>query len=215
MTLEEKMKKGVLFLSILALAFSFGFGQQKKFQVSLFSGLSHVLEYGSEDEYVMGENDFPVTPAHTPLGFGADIAYFFTKNMAMALEARYILSSEVTLIDPSDQDTVEVNTSNHIAATLNFIYHFLNGEISPYLVFSVGVDNLLAKDKIYTSEFGYEVEFLAPEKTIDPVVQAGGGILYFLTSTSGVKLDLRYSLVFDKPSNVSSLNLAVGFFLRF
>jgi outer membrane protein W len=215
MTLEKKMKKGVLFLSILALAFSFGFGQQKNFQVSLFCGLSHVLESGSEDEYVMGENDFPVTPVHTPLGFGADFAYSFTKNIAIALEARYILSSEVALIDPSDQDTVEVNTSSHIAATLNFIYHFLNSKISPYLVFGVGIDNLLAKDEIYTSEYGYEVEFLAPEKTIDPVIQAGGGILYFLSSTSGVKLDLRYSLVFDKPNNVSSLNLGVGFFLRF
>ena len=209
------MKKGVLFLSILAIAFSFVFGQQKKFQVSLFGGLSHVLEYGSEDKYVMGENDFPVTPAHTPLGFGADFAYSFTKNIAIALEARYILSSEVALIDPSDQDTVEINTSSHIAVTLNFIYHFLNSKISPYLVFGVGVDNLLAKDEIYTSEFGYEVEFLAPEKTIDPVVQGGGGILYFLSLASGVKLDLRYSLVFDKPNNVSSLNFVVGFFLRF
>ena len=209
------MKKGILFLVIFVLAFSFGFGQQKKFRVSLFGGLSHVLEYGSEEEYTMGENDFPVTPAHTPLSLGAALAYSFTKNMALRLEARYTRSSKVTLVDPSDQDTVEVNASSHIAATLNFMYHFLNNKITPYLVFGGGIDNLSAKDETYVSEYGYEVEFLAPEKTIDPVVQAGGGILYFLSSEAGVKLELRYSVVFDKPNNINSLNIDFGFFLRF
>ena len=93
-----------------------------------------MLEYGSEDEYVMGENDFPVTPAHTPLGFGADFAYSFTKNIAIALEARYILSSEVALIDPSDQDTVEINTSSHrrrntgFASFLSNTYRTINSD---------------------------------------------------------------------------------------
>lgn len=209
------MKKGILFLVIFALVFSFGFGRQKKFQVSLYGGLSQVLEYGSEEDYIMGENDFPVTPAHTPLGFGAALAYSLAKNMALQLEAKYTLSSKVTLVDPSDQDTVEVNASCHIAATLNLIYHFLNSKITPYLVFGVGIDNLLARDEVYISEYGYEVEFLAPEKTIDPVAQAGGGILYFLSTEAGVKLELRYGVIFDKPNHINSLNIDVGFFLRF
>jgi len=208
------MKKGILFVLIFFLVFSFGFGQQRKFQVSFFGRASYVLEYGSEDEYIMGENDFPVTPAHTPLGFGAALAYSFNKNIAIELEATYTLSSEVALIDPSDQDTLEVHTSSHMAATLNFIYHFLNSKVRPYLVFGVGIDSLLAKDETYTSDYGYEVEFLAPEKTIDPVAQAGGGISYFLSPQVGVKLDLRYSLIFDKPNNINNLNLAFGFFLR-
>ena len=209
------MKKGILFLVILALPLSFGFGREKKFQFSLYGGLSQVMEYGSEEDYTMGENDFPVTPAHTPLGFGAALAYSLAKNMALQLEARYTFSSRVTLVDPSDQDTVEVNTSSHLAATLNFIYHFLNSKITPYLVFGVGIDNLLAKDEVYTSEYGYEVEFLAPEKTIDPVVQAGGGVLYFFSSEAGVKLELRYGVIFDKPNRINTLNIDFGFFLRF
>lgn len=209
------MKKGALILLIFALTISFGFGQPRKFQLSLFGGFSHVLEYGSEDEYVMGENDFPVTPAHTPLNFGAALAYSFLKNIAIELEARYTLSSKVTLVDPSDQDTVEVNTSSHIAATLNFIYHFSKGKVRPCLVIGGGIDWLLAKDETYTSEYGYEVEFLAPEKTINPFIQGGGGIHYFLSPKAGVKLDLRYGLIFDEPNKVSSINLALGFFLRF
>jgi len=209
------MRKGVLFVFILILVFGFGFGQQKKLQISVFGGFSHVLEYGSEDEYVMGENDFPVTPAHMPLGFGAAFAYSFTKNMAFELEARYTLSTKVTLIDPSDEDTVEVNTSSHISGTLNFIYHFLKGKIRPYLIIGGGIDKLFAKDETYTSDYGYEVEFLAPEKTIDPVAQLGAGIHYLPSPNTGARLDLRYGLIFDKPNTVNSLNIAIGFFLRF
>ncbi len=209
------MKKSIPFLVIFAFVFSFGFGQQKKFQVSLYGGLSQVFKYGSEEEYIMGENDFPVTPAHTPLGLGAALAYSLAKKMALQLEARYTLSSKVTLVDPSDQDTVEVNTSSHLAATLNFIYHFSNGKMTPYLVFGVGIDSLLAKDEAYISEYGYEVELLVPEKAIDPVVQAGGGILYFLSPDAGVKLELHYGVIFEKPNSINSFNIDFGFFLRF
>lgn len=209
------MKKGFFFILIFTLALSFGFGQPKKFQISLFAGLSHVLEYGSEDEYVMGENDFPVNPSHTPLGFGTALAYSFTKNMAFELEARYTLSTKVTLVDPSDQDTVEVNTSSHISGTLNFIYHFLDGKIRPYLIIGGGIDKLFAKDETYTSDYGYEVEFLAPEKSIDPVAQLGAGIHYLPSLNTGARLDLRYGLIFDKPNTVNSLKIALGFFMRF
>jgi outer membrane protein W len=209
------MKKSLLFLFIFTLALSLGFGQAKKFQISLFGGLNQVLEYGSEDEYLMGENDFPVTPSHTPFSFGTAFAYSLTKNIALELEVRFALSSQVTLVDPSDQDTVEVNTSSHISGTLNFLYHFLNGRIRPYIVFGGGIDKILAKDETYTSDYGYEVKFIAPEKTIDPVAQAGGGIHYLLSQNAGARLDLRYELIFDEPNNINSLNLTLGFFLRF
>ena len=42
----------------------------EKYQVSLFVGMNHIPQYGSADDYVLGENDFPVTPAHTPPNFG-------------------------------------------------------------------------------------------------------------------------------------------------
>jgi len=209
------MKKGILFLLGFMLTFNFGYGQQKKFQISLLGMLSHILQYGSEDEYMRGENDFPVTPAHTVLGFGAELAYFFRENMAIEGEVRYILSSEVTLVDPSDQDSVKVDTPRRITATLNFIHHFFDGKIRPYLVIGGGIDILLAEDETYISEYGYEVDLLAPEKKVDPVAQAGGGILYFFNPRAGAKLDFRYSLIFDKPNHINNINLAFGFFLRF
>jgi len=212
---EDKIKKILFFVLILVYAASFSFGQKRKFQVSLFSGINHVFEGGSEDDYVAGENDFPVTPAHAPLSFGAAFAYFLTKNIGIELEGRYTLSSKVTLEDPSDQDTVEINTSKHYSITLNLIYQFLRGSIRPYLVVGGGIDEISAKDETYTSEYGYEIEFLAPEKKMDPLVKVGAGIHYFISPCLGARVDLRYVLIFDDPDNVNSLVFVAGAFFRF
>ncbi len=52
----------------------------QKFQFSLFGGVNHVFTYGSEDDYVFGENDFPVMPSHTPGSFGTSFGLYFTKT---------------------------------------------------------------------------------------------------------------------------------------
>ena len=48
----------ILFFSLVGLADS---AQAQKFQFSIFGGINHVFQYGSEENYVLGENDFPVT----------------------------------------------------------------------------------------------------------------------------------------------------------
>jgi len=209
------MKKALIIIFILAFVVNIGFSQEKKFQASIFGGINHVFEYGSEDDYEMGGNDFPVTPAHTSVSFGAAFAYFFTNNLSVELDGRYMLGSNVTLEDPSDQDTVEITTSKHYSLTLNFIYHFLSGKFRPYLVVGGGIDKLIVKDETYTSEYGYEIEFIAPEKTIDPLAQVGAGIQYFMSQNLGVRLDIRYVLIFDDPNNVSSIHFVGGALFRF
>lgn len=119
----------------------------------------------------------------------------------------------MTLEDPSDQDTVEFDTSNHYSVTINFLFHFLNGKFRPYIVAGSGVDKRLAKDETYTSEYGYEIDFFAPKNTSDSLAQAGAGICNYLAQDLGIRLDFRYVLTFDEPDNVSSLDIMFGLFL--
>ena len=205
----------ILFLGILSFLFFTKATHAQKFQVSVFGGLNHLFEYGSEDDYVLGENDFPVTPSHTSANFGVAFAYFFTDNLGLELDGRYTLSSKVTLLDPSDQDTVEIDTAKHYALTLNFIYRFLSDSFRPYIVAGGGIDKLLTKEETYTSEYGYEIVLEAPEKTVDLVVNVGAGIQYFIKPNLGAKFDFRYVLIFDDPNNLSSLNFAFGAFFIF
>ncbi len=189
-------------------------GEESRFQISILGGIDTVSKYGSEADYVLGQNDFPVTPAHKPASFGASIGYF-TGNIGIELDGRYYLSSKVILEDPSDQDTVEINTSKHYSLTLNLFYQLSSGNLRPYLVIGGGVDKFSAKDETYITEYGYEVEFLAPVKTTDSLAQVGGGIHYLLSSNAGVRLDVRYVLIFADPDNVSSVNIMAGAFIRF
>jgi outer membrane protein W len=187
----------------------------QKFQFSVFGGINHIFTYGSEQDYVVGENDFPVTPSHTPFNVGAAFSVFLTQNIGVELDGRYTLSSQVTLMDPSDNDTVAIDTSKHYAVTLNFVYRFLDGKIRPYFVLGGGVDKLLGEDRTYVTEYGWDVEFIAPEGTLDPVANLGGGVHYFVSSNLGIRIDLRYVLIFSEPDRLGSLNGVLGFSFLF
>lgn len=182
----------------------------QKYQVSLFVGMNHVFPYGSEDDYVLGENDFPVTPAHTPPNLGASFALYLKDNIALELDWRYTLSSKLILEDPSDQDEVEIDSSKRHTVTLNFVYRFLQGNIKPYIVVGGGLDKIMAKDQTYTTKYGFEVDFLAPDKTIDPLANIGAGVQFFVRPNIGIRLDLRYVMIFAEPDNLSGLNGFAG-----
>ena len=123
-TFIKKKSWAVLVFIVFALPLLAGTAHAQNFQFSLFGGINHVFEYGSEDDYILGGNDFPVTPSHSPLTLGASFGYFFTGNLGVELDWRYVMSSKVTLEDPSDQDTVEIDSSKHYSLTLNLIYQF-------------------------------------------------------------------------------------------
>lgn len=182
----------------------------QKYQMSLFVGMNHVFPYGSEDDYILGENDFPVTPAHTPPNLGASFAFYLKKNIALELDWRYTLSSTLTLVDPSDQDEVDIDSTKRHTITLNFIFRFLQGSVRPYIVLGGGLDKILAKDQTYTTKYGFEVDFLAPDKTIDPLANLGAGVQFFVSPNIGIRLDLRYVMIFAEPDNLSGLNGVAG-----
>ena len=188
---------------------------EKRLQVSILAGIDKVFGYGSKEDYSPGENDFPFMPSHSPTCLGISAAYNLTKQAVIELAGRYYFSSAVTLEDPSDEDTVKVNTAKHFSVTANFIYRLSGKTFSPYLVAGGGIDKLLSKDETYTSAYGYEIEFLAPEKKVDLVLNLGGGIQYSFSSQIGLVMDVRYGVIFDKPSNVKSLNLMAGVFIKF
>lgn len=211
-------RKGILFLVIFGMLGNFGFGQGLKNQMSIFGGLSRVLEYGSEEDYVMGKNDFPVTPSHTPPFFGLSLTRFFFNSLGFELDVRYHAGSKLTLEDPSDGDRVEMDSTQHLSLIGSIVYRIQGQRLHPFFLLGAGFDFLSgAKDQILTTEYGYEVAFAAPEKKSDFVINAGGGIQYFLGSRLGVRLDLRYVAILktDEHPTISSVDLVVGIVYQF
>lgn len=212
------MRKILIFILMMVYLTGFAAAEtagEKRLQLSILAGIHKVSGYGSEADYSAGENDFPVMPSHQPSCLGMSFAYSLTKKTVFELAGRYYFSSKVTLEDPSDQDTLEIYSAKHFSVTANFIYRLSVKAFSPFLAVGVGIDNMLVKDKTYTSEYGYEIELLAPEKKTDLMFNLGGGIQYSFSSGFGMVMDVRYVILFDKPSNVKSLNLMAGFFMKF
>jgi hypothetical protein len=211
------MKRVLYVLGSLLIISSPAWAQKNKVQISIFGGVNHHFSYGSYDDYVYGENDFPVMPSHTPPSFGIALAYYFNDYLSVEYDARLTNSFRVILLDPSDQDTLEIDTSRHVSMTLNFIMHVFSGNIRPYIFVGGGADKIIPKEKIYISERGYEIEVIAPleHELVDPLINIGGGFQYSFNSSIGIRLDLRYIVTFSDPDRIFNFAGVAGLYLRF
>jgi outer membrane protein W len=209
------MKRRRAFAGLMILAAGLSFGQTKRFQLSLFGGVNHVLAYGSDDDYVLGSNDFPVTPSHTPANFGTAFTYFLNGRLGIELRGEYALASSLSLTDPSDQDSVSIKSARHMAFSLNMILELSEGKIRPYLAVGGGADKLSSDSVTAVSKYGYEVTFAPPDKTLSFFANAGGGLRFPVFSTLGFDIDLRYRLLRGDPDRIHSLIAGLGCFWKF
>lgn len=193
-------------------------GQDQRIMFSFFGGLNKVMEYGSVDDYILGENDFPVTPSHTPACFGAAFGISLFGGLGLEVDGRYFSGSQVVLEDPSDGDRLTLDTTKHVSLTANLIFRMGSGRLQPYLLAGAGIDSLSgAEEQTLISENGYEITLIPPADTTDWIFNAGGGLTYWMTSRLGLRLDLRYVLIpgaEDLPS-VTSWNAVAGLAVRF
>lgn len=106
----------MILISVLAVA-SFS-TEERRFLGAFKVGLSHAFESGTVDqyEYVMGSNDFLVAPAHSSPWLSLAIRYACAGRLAVELEGAYFFAASVMLVDPSDQNSVNIQTAEHFLA---------------------------------------------------------------------------------------------------
>jgi hypothetical protein len=143
--------------------------------------------------------------------------YQFSGWLGLEVDGRYTLSSKVTLTDPSDGDTVSVDTLQHVGLTMNILLFLGHGSFRPYLALGAGGDVALgAKEQTLTTTLGYEVTFLPPEQKAEVVADAGLGFLFHMGPTLGLRADVRY-LILPKNSNhplINNVSAVGGLFVR-
>jgi len=190
--------------------------EERHLEISILGGVNRHFAYGTVSDYALGVNDFPVTPAHTPPALGLGAAYR-TGRWGFELDVRATLAAKVVLSDPSDGDTVEIETLPHVAAGLNIFFQPWTGGFRPYLLAGGGLDAVLARDRTYTSRYGYTISVPAPrgKDRYDPEAHAGGGLFIDLSRSLGFRIDARYVWVFDAPAPVRSVQALAGLVLRF
>jgi hypothetical protein len=188
----------------------------RSFFISVFGGMQRFPAYGTIGEYARGENDFPVTPAHSAalagFSFGRASGPFLFE-----LEARWTLPGTVVLKDPSDGDSVPVSTAAHVSMVLNALYSPFQGVWRPFVEAGGGTDVFLSRSETVTTAYGYVIDrpSLRTADRFDPEVHLGGGVLVSLGPALALRCGVRAVWILDDPRTVRSLQAAGGLALRF
>lgn len=187
----------------------------------LFSGIkiyflgkmNFIRAAGTEADYEVGVNEFPLAAAHSTPGFGAGFYTEYNKNSGnkvfFSLETHFNLGGSVTLTDPSDDDTVRIDTYKYISALFMVGMNLFRTPQFRFFIQAGGGFNitLAAATKIYTSRLGYEVQIDPPDKRTPLTALGGVGFDFNVSDRIGIMLVSRYEyMAFDQPqSNICIL----------
>jgi len=193
-----------------------GAGERVGF-LTLHGGAHHQFSSGRAEEYVLGENDFPVIPAHTGIVLGFSYLETIGRMFGAEIDIRFIGASSVVLTDPSDRDTVKAQAGPHGSIALNGLFAPFHGSVRPYLLTGGGLDASLAGNASYVTRYGYVIDVPAPafKERFDVEVHAGAGVLVVFKKKWGFRLEIRYGWIFDEPRTLDSASGSAGAFLSF
>jgi hypothetical protein len=192
------MKKRICLLA-LTIAFPVRIAAQTKANaIFLSGGPNYHFFYGTESEYEAGVNDFPVTPAHTPLFFGVSYARL-GRMIGGELEVRWTTASNVVLRDPADGDSLEVKAGPHLSLLVNFLLRPWRGKFQPFVLAGGGLDILFSKDAEYTTAYGYPISIPAPDlkNRTDAEFHAGAGFFIYFGRIWGLRIEGRTAWILD------------------
>lgn len=161
-----------------------------------FGTLAAVQEMGSVSDYVAGENDFPVTPAHLEYGGGVGAMLNLAPQLALQVTGEYLFGADVDKTDPTDGETYIYRTYDNINLLGSLMLKF--GGSPQFFVTAGGGMNILKpyNDKDDTGSLGSIILIRAPDKKTNPMLVLGGGMMFNIGS-GFFKVEALYSMIFD------------------
>ena len=187
----------------------------KKTQLTLSGGFNMFQACGKDSEYVAGENDFPVTPAYKAPELGIGLSFFTSRAFAIGLDVSYGLSAQVDLRDPSDGETIRVDTPKDLVAVLDFCKYFpLGGDMQLFVSAGGGGEYRMVTEKEYISTLGSKIIISKPDKPFSPLAAVGIGFQYMFSDSMGLAVNCRGVYIFRDPAQVL-ISPALAFVLKF
>jgi hypothetical protein len=184
--------KKILFMClVIGLLTSFSYSVSLK----VFGSYNSFLSNGDASDYVIGENEFPITDSHNSSGFGLSVSSNPFGSVFMGVEVDYNLKSTAVIEDPSDNDTAEIDTYKHILGFFTLGYRFIkSAKISIFTQGGVGIFYLL--DENYTDSYittnNYILEIEPADQKIGFSGFLGAGFELMLSGTFGIVISGRY-----------------------
>jgi len=181
-----------------------------------FFGMGNFIrEAGGASDYEAGTNDFPISSSHQTFGFGAgfskDFGHFF-----FGPEISYNLNGTTILTDPSDNDTVNINTYKFVSLFFNLGFNLVNSDLLRLYINGGGGVNytLNADSRTYTSQMGYETQISPPDRKFPLSVFGGTGLDFKISPNLSIILSGRYQyIVFKQPQTMIIALAGIAIFL--
>jgi len=191
----------VLVFIVLIIYSDSAFGDSRLY---LFGMGNFLGEAGGESDYEAGTNDFSISSSHQTFGFGAgfskDFGYFF-----LGPEISYNLNGTTTMTDPSDNDTVNINTYKFVSLFFTLGINLVNSDLLRFYINGGGGVNytLNADPMTYTSQMGYETQISPPDRKFPLSVFGGTGLDFKISSNLSIILSGRYQYIgFKQPQTM-------------
>ena len=191
----------VLVLIFLILNSGSAFGESRLY---LFGMGNFIREAGGESDYEAGTNDFPISSSHQTFGFGAgfskDFGHFF-----LGPEISYNLNGTTTLTDPSDNDSVNINTYKFASLFFNLGFNLVNSDLLRlYINGGGGVSYTLNTDsRTYISQMGYETQIFPPDRKFPLSIFGGTGLDFKISPNLNIIMSGRYQYIgFKQPQTM-------------
>ena len=140
---------------------------------------------------------------------------FVSESFGIELEANNHFSGGIIRSDRENDDSVKSRTPRHVSLAANIVWRLSSGRLSPYVKAGFGIDRLSAVQEKSVSANGYEVTFVAPEKTSDTFIQYGAGLSYFIKPRLGIRIEFDNQQIRNKFVPESSFNVYGGIFWNF
>lgn len=184
--------------------------QQKKVYILLYGTFNLVQKMGNIGDYVPGENDFPITPAHFESGGGLGLFINISHRFAIQLSSYYLFGNRVNKEDPSDGETVTYKTYNNINTLGSVIVKV--GSKPQFFICGGGGFNVLIPypQKEVEGSLGSIIILQPPDKKINPMVGVGGGVILNFKKMI-LKLEALYTMILRYEKNSILIHIGFGF----
>ncbi len=190
-------------------------GPARKPQFTLRAGLNLFQACGSDGDYVAGENDFPVTPAHQAPSVGIGLTFASGGSLALGIDVQYGLAATVDLRDPSDGEAVQADTPAALLAVLRLSKSIpLTRALRLIVSVGGGGEFRMGGDQEFVSSLGNRIVLEAPEKPFSPLAAAGAELQARLSPALALALEVRAAYLFRDPAVLlvtPALGLVLGF----
>jgi hypothetical protein len=182
----------------------------KKLNILFYGAFSSAQEMGNYDEYLAGENDFPVTPSHGEVGLGMGVIWNLSRRAAVKFSGDYLLGAEVKKEDPSDMETCTYRTYDNINLIGSGIIRF--GEVTQFFISPGAGINMLVPygDTQKTGSLGSIIVIEAPAKKIHPLMAFGAGVIHNMKKNFFV-MEILFTRIFQYQKNSIMFRLGFGF----